>query len=405
MLHPGSNLKKRLGLPFSFSGGPIMNSHLESVVLLPATLLALFLGGQPALACCPAPPSGKPVVNADQTVIILWDTARKTQHFIRKASFKSEADDFGFLVPTPAEPELEESGNEAFPFLLKLTEPARKKVSRPSSGLGCGCSKSKDRMSTGAAKAEVRVRVEKEVAGFKAVVLETESAGALVRWLKKNGYAFSPEIKAWAKPYIKAGWMITAFKVAKAKADKEAKRVAASALRMSFKTDRPLFPYREPDPEKSAKALGAHRRLLRIYFLAEARYRGELTPEVAWTGETAWANRLSPADRTKVLDQLKLPEKTGPATWWLTEFEDNWPYRSAPADVYFSRAPTQDTVEREPIIEYVAAPWPTDMTAYALAGFVILPPLFRRFGGSYLFRRRGGIIKKTIGSAANETNT
>ena len=49
-------------------------------------------------ACCPAPPSGKPVVNADQTVIILWDAARKTEHFIRKASFKSDADNFGFLV-------------------------------------------------------------------------------------------------------------------------------------------------------------------------------------------------------------------------------------------------------------------------------------------------------------------
>jgi hypothetical protein len=50
-------------------------------------------------ACCPVPPSGKPVVNADQTVIMIWDAATKTQHFIRQASFKSAADDFGFLVP------------------------------------------------------------------------------------------------------------------------------------------------------------------------------------------------------------------------------------------------------------------------------------------------------------------
>src|SRR5208283_5165828 len=74
-------------------------------------------------ACCPAPPPGKPVVNADQTVIILWDAATKTQHFIRQANFKSEAEDFGFLVPSPTQPQLEESGNEAFPVLERLTAP------------------------------------------------------------------------------------------------------------------------------------------------------------------------------------------------------------------------------------------------------------------------------------------
>lgn len=54
----------------------------------------------PSSACCPAPPPGKPVVNADQTVVILWDPVSKIEHFVRRATFKSDADDFGFLVPT-----------------------------------------------------------------------------------------------------------------------------------------------------------------------------------------------------------------------------------------------------------------------------------------------------------------
>src|SRR5437870_10698415 len=89
-------------------------------------------------ACCPAPPSGKPVVNADQTVVILWDAATKTEHFIRRASFKSDADDFGFLIPSPTRPDLNESGNDAFPYLEKLTEPEVQVVKRPSGGGGCG---------------------------------------------------------------------------------------------------------------------------------------------------------------------------------------------------------------------------------------------------------------------------
>ena len=86
--------------------------------LIGALLLAYF-ALRPAQGCCPAPRRGQPVVNADQTVILIWDAATKTEHFIRQASFKSEAEDFGFLVPSPSRPELDESGNEAFGFLSR----------------------------------------------------------------------------------------------------------------------------------------------------------------------------------------------------------------------------------------------------------------------------------------------
>jgi hypothetical protein len=349
-------------------------------LLLAGIVFVPLLGSPPAPACCPAPPSGKPVVNADQTVIILWDAAAKTQHFIRKASFKSEADDFGFLVPSPNTPELEESGNEAFPYLYDLTKPEIITKSRPSGG-GCAClpqSPAPGGRANALPGADVTVLLEKQVAGFHAKVLEAKSAEALVGWLKEHGYAFSPEVEAWAKPYVDQGWKITALQVAKDKESKEKKTVAAAALRMTFKTDRPLFPYREPDSKSSAESLGATSRLLRIYFLAEARYRGELTKEVSWTGKTAWAGKLTDENRKKTLDHLKLPETTGPAEWWLTEFEDNWPYRVAPADVYFAVDPVQDTVKRAPIIRYVASPWPADVMSYAIVAVLIVPPIVRR---------------------------
>jgi hypothetical protein len=362
-----------------------MTVRLWLTLAVAGAILVLPVFAPRTPACCPAPPFGKSVVNADQTVIILWDEAAKTQHFIRKASFKSEADDFGFLVPSPSVPELDESGSEAFPYLQKLTEPEVKIVARPRGNVGCGCGASLlAPMAAAPNKADVEVRAEKEVAGFQAAVLEAKSANALVKWLKEKGYAFSPEVEAWAKPYVEAGWMITAFKVARNKDEAEQKRVAATSLRMSFKTDRPLFPYREPDPKDAARALGVNRRLLRIYFVAEARYRGELTKDEWWTGQVAWAGKLGDGDRKKALDLLKLPANTGPAEWWLTEFEDNWPYRAAPADVTFSRDPDQGDVRRPPIVQYVSSPWPADVTAYALVAVVIVPPLVRR-----VRRRRG----------------
>jgi hypothetical protein len=327
---------------------------------------------QSADGCCPAGATGKPVVNADQSVIILWDAATQTEHFIRRATFKSEGEDFGFLIPSPSKPELAESGNEAFPTLQKLTEPAVETRKRPAGGTGCACAAEPaatfDAVAGG--KQEVRVLEEKLVAGFNAKVLEADSTDVLVQWLKENGYAFSPEVAAWAKPYVEQKWKITALKVAKKKDDATAKDVTASALRMSFKTDRPLFPYREPDSTKSAASLGADRRLLRIYFLADARYQGEMTKEAPWTGKVAWAGKLSPADRTKVLEQLRLPNATGPAEWWLTEFEDNWPYRVAPADVYFSRSADQSDVRRPPIVHYVKGRAAPDAMPFVLAAAI-----------------------------------
>jgi hypothetical protein len=345
--------------------------------------LVPVIGTMPAPACCPA--GRTPVVNADQTVIILWDAAAKMQHFIRQASFKSDADDFGFLVPSPTEPALESSGNDAFPYLLDLTKPEVITQKRPTSGGGgCGCAAS--RMAPGdAAKgalpdnSPVTVLQDKVVAGFRAKVLETSSAAALVGWLKENGYLYSPEVEAWAKPYVEQGWKITALRVEKDKEGKASKDVATNALRLSFKTDRPVFPYREPDYKDSAKSLGASRRLLRIYFVAEARYQGELTKDVPWTGTVAWANSLSAEQRAKALELLHLPETTGPASWWLTEFEDRWPYRVMPADVYFAPDADQSAQKRPPIIIYVSSPWPADGAAYALAAALVLPPLIVRW--------------------------
>jgi Uncharacterized protein conserved in bacteria (DUF2330) len=358
-----------------------MKSHFWIAPSLAGALLLTSITSQPVEACCPAPRSGQPVVNADQTIVIIWDAASHTEHFIRRASFKSEGEDFGFLIPSPSRPELAESGNEAFPFLQKITEPEIVERKRPSGGSGCMCAdKSTVPPPAGQAnKAEVRVLEEKMVAGFNAKVLEADTTEVLVQWLKENGYAYSPQVAAWAKPYVDGKWKITALKVAKKKDAATDKDVTASALRMSFKTDRPLFPYREPDSTQSAASLGANRRLLRIYFLADARYQGEMTPEQRWTGNVAWAGQITADNRKKVLEQLHLPETTGPAEWWLTEFEDNWPYKVAAADVYFSKSADQSTVRREPIVRYVGSRGAPDVMPFVLGVAMALSFVVARF--------------------------
>jgi hypothetical protein len=349
-------------------------------LLLTLLFIVLTVLSQPneADACCAVSHFGQPVVNADQTVIILWDAATKTQHFIRQASFKGDADDFGFLVPSPRQPELSESGDDAFPYLRKLTEPEVIRKTRPLSHISCGCSMAipDERL---AALGSVKVLEEKLVAGFNAAVLETKSSTALVRWLQEHGYAFSPEVEAWAKPYIDAGWKITALKVAKSKDSKDNK-TSAAALRMSFKTDRPIFPYREPAYKGLNEKVGVKSRLLRIYFLAESRYDGEFAKDSPWSGKVAWAGKLDAAARSKLLEQLKLPPTTGPAQWWLTEFEDDWSYQPAIGDVYFRPSRNQENVHRPAITQYGYSRIPHDGAIYALLCVAAVSSLLVRLG-------------------------
>lgn len=352
-----------------------------------SALLFLFAAVYPTVACCPAPMKGDWVLNADQTVIMIWDPAAKRQHFIRQASFKADAKDFGFLIPTPSQPELEEAGNETFDTLQRYTEP--QVIHRPRGG-GCnlGCSAVKT-VAPGAAKSEVRVLEEKLVAGFNATVLEADDVDVLVKWLEENSYNYSPAVAEWAAPYVEQKWKFTALKVAPAAPNPAVPGsetngvVKASALRLSFDTDRPLFPYREPNYVQEAggnaerqNQLADAQRLLRVYFLSDARYSGELTKDQPWTGKVAWAGKLADHQRTEVLQQLKLPEDTGPKDFYLTEFEDNWPYKVAPADIYFAAATDQSDVQRPPV--YVAHDSGSDVSLAVLIALALAIPLWNR---------------------------
>lgn len=304
--------------------------------LLTGAVCALMCFIQSAAACC-AVGRGKPVVNADQSVIIIWDAAAGKQHFVRRASFRSEEEDVGFLVPTPARPELSESGDAAFQTMEQITAPP------PESGGGfpIGCSATPK-----AARSYVRVVEEKSVAGFHATVLQAGSAAALTAWLGQHGYQFSPAVEEWARPYVDQGWMITAMRVEKGKEERAAQKVSASALRMSFSTARPLFPYREPASTADAASLKAPSRLLRIFLVAEKRYDGALEGGGRWSGHTEWSGKITAAERASLLKDLALPATTGPDVWHITKFDDIWPYAKATGDLYFSPASSQKEVGR-----------------------------------------------------------
>lgn len=306
-----------------------MHSCCSLASIATAALVCVGTVGQ---ACCPVGPPDSHVINTDQAVIMIWDKERQTQHFIRRANFKTDAKDIGFLVPSPSRPQLEESGNQAFDGLARITAPKKPRV-QP---FGCSAPNA-------AADKGVVVIEQKQVAGYDATVLTARSGEDLVEWLKENGYPYSPSIAAWAKPYLGGDWHFTALKLIKK--ERAARDLAAAALRISFQTDKPLFPYREPESATASKALENPFRILRIYFVAETQYEGKINGQ-AWSGRTLWSGDIT-RHREALLQTLKLHESVGPKTFWLTEIEDQWPYEKAAGDVYFSPVAKVMIIDRD----------------------------------------------------------
>lgn len=317
--------------------------------LLAAALLApalFFLARQTIWACAVAPRPGDYVGIANETALIIWDADSKTQHFIRRATFDTKAKDFGFLVPTPTRPELDEAHDYLFRLLEKATAPAERTVLAVVQRGAPGEATDKARGNS------VQIIETKRVGDFDAVVLKADDPKALDQWLGKHGYAADAALTDWLAPYVEKGWFLTAFKIVK-NAGQQAP-AAASAVRMSFRTEKPFFPYREPATQADAKQRESGRRLLRLYVLANARMEGNLGEAgAAWPGTTVWSGAMPKDEDQFLLYTLKVHDKVKGKQWRLTEFEDWSSPRPGTDDVYFSASADPSPVARPPITRYL----------------------------------------------------
>ncbi len=110
----------------------------------------------------------------------------------------------------------------------------------------------------------VQVVRQQVVAGLDATVLQASDPAALDGWLRGNGYPSGPELRGWLERYVVKGWFVTAFKIRPG----NRAQVATRAVRMSFHTELPFYPYAEPAPangvscaERSVIGLILNRRL------------------------------------------------------------------------------------------------------------------------------------------------
>jgi hypothetical protein len=337
-----------------------------------------------ASACAPAPRAGEHVRVASETAVIVWDETAGRQHFIRRASFRGTARDFGFLVPTPSRPELAEIDDSIFDSLGWATRPRviEKRVTSGVELTSCAFLFLGARSAAIPSAAGVRVVEETTVAGYDAAVLQADDAGALAAWLKERGYAEGPSLTGWLAPYVEKRWMITAFKVADPAAAKApapadpgaARPLGTSAVRMTFATDRPLFPYREPADQRAAlppeaRSADGPRELL-LYVIASKRMAATIGESGAFPGSTPFAKRID-------LPPALVPLAAGIADPMTTVMLDNSSPRPGTDDLWLAPSGEQGEVEPPPIVHEVGEPVPIPVEPVLAIGGIATALLVR----------------------------
>ncbi len=278
-----------------------------------------------AWACAPVFGAGKTVEVASEEALIVWKSSDRIEHFIRRADFRMrQAAEFGFFVPTPSEPTIAEADDRVFRRLAQIYAPPPP-ATRGGAGNGMrAASRGEDSF--------VEVVSVTRVAGLEATVLRASDGPALTRWLTDKGFEVREALTAWLDRYARQRWYITAFRYDPG----QARSLAVRAVRMSFQTDHPVFPYSEP-----ADAPRRGRRLFRVTVVTDAQVHGELQERVEGAGTEPrvdrWRARRIYRGQPRRLERAvegALPTGTSVAGMWMQTFEERASVRGD-RDLYF----------------------------------------------------------------------
>lgn len=270
--------------------------------------------------CCLAFSMSNPMSLVDEKAIIVWDAERKLEHFVRQASFEGEAADFGFIVPSPTEPKVAEAEEEAFTLLEDF-------VLRQDDGYGltAGAAAGSEDTATGG----VEVIDQYMVGDYEASILKGSDAAAILAWLKQNGYDSRPAMEDWLGHYAVMGWYFAALKFVR---PEDAHSPKTTAVRVSFTTDVPFYPYKMPTdtwPE-------GHFRPIALYFvsggIARAQYRGDSRD---WEANVAWSGRLPIEEAKSLAAHLGLEVTDIPEAATLTAFHNTRNATGYGQDLFF----------------------------------------------------------------------
>jgi Uncharacterized protein conserved in bacteria (DUF2330) len=303
-----------------------------------ACVAGLAVARVPAASACGAvAAAGSYVRLAAEKTVIVWDAAKKTEHFLRKPVFEGDPKDFGFLVPTPVVPEVAKIDARVFAE-MELLVPAP--VPPPTAGAGAGAGA---RGGGGAVVVEQTVRLGE----FELVTLRAGDARALLDWLGAHGFASRPSLEMWAARYVARGWVLNAMRYAPEEGAARARTLEAPAVRLSFAIEAPFYPYTEAPPDAREEQAFVSRtksplpsRPLDLWVVAAGEVEAREGQMVVGTDEAPGPRRIGaesvPAWRLEaaLASGVKFDVRARDA-WTITRFREDTVRRTAWDDLTF----------------------------------------------------------------------
>lgn len=187
--------------------------------------------------------------NAERIVFSIDQEAGKVETHVQ-ISFEGDAEDFAWVVPTPAVPELFTSTEELFTELERATMPlferdtieegpCKDEFNRGGTSDEVAFADSAGGGSQPVSDESVTVVVvsEERVGAYDTVTLQAQDSAALLEWLQTNGYDLPDELAPAMDPYIASDAFFLALRLAK-----DADTGDLTPLGMRYAGDVPVIP-------------------------------------------------------------------------------------------------------------------------------------------------------------------
>jgi hypothetical protein len=200
-------------------------SHQRQAAAAAVLLFSFALMSSADAACCYFSAKNADVLQPAQKVFITWNPVKNIETFTVQPKFEGNALDFGMVVPTPAQPKLDEMPRDFFKnlavysILMQREFPRSKLVpllraGAPRGGKGGGAKGAgAGQMEDDRPKPPTIVILEEGVVGsLDYKIIAADRADDLYKWLKDNKYQYAGD-EATLNHYVRQKWVFTVMKI------------------------------------------------------------------------------------------------------------------------------------------------------------------------------------------------
>jgi hypothetical protein len=167
------------------------------------------------------------------------------------------------------------------------------------------------------------------VGDFEVSIVRASDGSSMLAWLKENNYTNRPAMEDWLDHYTEMGWYFAALKFVR---EEDADTPETKAVRVSFKTDVPFYPYKMPSDTWPK----GHYRPIALYFVSKGIARGQYRQGGgAWEAREHWSGDLPREQAMELASNIGLQPEEIPEEATLTVFANTRNAQGYDSDVYF----------------------------------------------------------------------